>query len=130
MCLCSAVKLDSLVIVDHLLKKGANVNQQDGGELPLCVAVQCGHVEIVKRLLSAGAKINGSDQNGRSAFDYAERMESNDPELAKKYREIYRLLINRKPHYSFHMRLFSTSSLRPAFSNHVSEASSSSSSLQ
>lgn len=57
----------SLLIVELLLKAGANVDAIDeDGETPLSFAARMGSAEIVKALLNAGANIEAKDNNGET----------------------------------------------------------------
>ncbi|KAH7928125.1 ankyrin, partial [Leucogyrophana mollusca] len=49
----------SIRITEHLIDKGAEVNQPDGSRwTPLHIAVSAGHTEVVEALVGAGANVN------------------------------------------------------------------------
>ena len=67
-----ASQLGFCIIIDILLKHGANVNTLTGdGRTPLMAASKYGHVEAVGMLLSGGASLEILDEDGDTALRYA-----------------------------------------------------------
>ncbi|MEM6720584.1 MAG: ankyrin repeat domain-containing protein [Bacteroidota bacterium] len=70
--LMAAVYKRDEVIVDILLKNGADVNKGDeGGTTALHYATLFNNTAIAEKLINAGAKANVKDRSGKTAFDYA-----------------------------------------------------------
>lgn len=60
-------------VIEHLISKGANLNQADKhGITPLLAAIWEGHTSCVELLLSKGASKDGKAPDGRSYLDCAE----------------------------------------------------------
>ena len=77
-----ASQLGFCIIIDILLKHGANVNVLTGdGRTPLMAASKYGHVEAVGMLLSAGASLEILDKDGDTALRYAN--DNNQPQVVE-----------------------------------------------
>lgn len=65
-----AVRRNHTVIVDALLKRGADVNMisEDRGHTPLMDAASNGNVEMTRLLLEAGADVDHTSKNGQTAL--------------------------------------------------------------
>ena len=67
--LSDAVRLKQIVLVDELLRAGADVNSTNRhGGTPLMTGVWSRDTEVVRRLLEAGAWINAQADNGHTAL--------------------------------------------------------------
>ncbi len=68
-----AVAGGRLDVVDMLVKRGANVDEQraDYRMTPLMLAARLGNLEMTRLLLALGADISLTDKNERTALDYA-----------------------------------------------------------
>ncbi|XP_026379117.1 ankyrin-3-like isoform X2 [Papaver somniferum] len=71
--LASTIAINSLPIMDLLLKAGADPNAESCGFAPLIFAVTFGVTELVMRLLEAGADPNVTDNEGVTAVEMAAR---------------------------------------------------------
>lgn len=59
-------------VLDMLIKRGANCNEQDEiGDTPLLLAAKNGHVDIVQELIKKGANVNHRNHEGHDAWYYA-----------------------------------------------------------
>ena len=78
----NASRLGFCIIIDILLKHGANVNILTGdGRTPLMAASRYGHVEAVGMLLSKGASLEILDKDGDTALRYAN--DNNQPQVVE-----------------------------------------------
>lgn len=59
------------VLLDLLLRHGADLNPGGKYETPLGVAARWGSLELIQRLLGAGARIHGADSGGRTTLHAA-----------------------------------------------------------
>lgn len=67
-----AVQKENVVIVNLLIKKGANIDWQDGFKTTaLMYAAASGNEQIVKTLLEKGADVTLSDNQGNDALSAA-----------------------------------------------------------
>lgn len=76
-----AIKKQKPVIVDQLLRYGADPNQVTGRKTPLVHAIQVNNLPIIKYLINAGANVNHTDIDGFSPIYYTLR--SNNLPIAK-----------------------------------------------
>lgn len=69
-----AIGRNDRVLIDALLKRGADVNLSDEetGETPLMFAARYSTPEVVRVLLAAGAAVNAKNKEGRTALSIAE----------------------------------------------------------
>ena len=76
-CLHVACSLGNVVIVEHVIARGANINATDRwGHTPLADAIREGHLELAKILIMQGARLNGSTL--QSSLDLCEMARSAD----------------------------------------------------
>jgi len=65
----AAARKGQLVIVDELLRAGADVNSaNDAGTTALMVAIVYNHLDVARRLIQGGARINAQDDRGATAL--------------------------------------------------------------
>jgi len=72
----TAIKFKRQDIVRLCLAEGVDLNSTErrSGILPLQLAACIGDIEMAKLLLASGARLDGSDKNGITAKDYAQRL--------------------------------------------------------
>ena len=69
----AAIEGRHLAIVQLLIQKGMDVNQEENGS-PLKHAITRGHLDIVKALVSSNADIEGSDAQGYTCLMEASKL--------------------------------------------------------
>ncbi|PHS23327.1 MAG: hypothetical protein COA83_10195 [Methylophaga sp.] len=80
--LLGAVAVKDFVKVDYLVKRGADINARDTGELtPLMNAVKGGDYELVRSLLVHGSDVNAVDRDGWTAVMHAAWL--NEPKMIR-----------------------------------------------
>ena len=81
----AAAQKGKLVIVDELLRAGADANTTSAGYTALMMAAIYGHLDVARRLIQGGARVDAQDDRGVTALM-----------LAAKYRQldIARLLLD------------------------------------
>lgn len=68
-----AIKMNKQKIFSELINQKANLNKICEDKTPLMYAVKYGNITMVKHLVEAGAEVNAKNNEGKNAFDYAQK---------------------------------------------------------